>query len=161
MNFGWMAARQGDDMPRERQTQGHATDGGLSIIGPGMTVVGDLVTDGTLRVEGRIEGNVRVAGTVVIGKDGVVTGEIVAQDAVVSGTVDGSLTARSRIEVHASARVAGDLRARSMQLDEGAILNGSLAMGPEQAHAAPTLTAPGGPEIRTLSGVEASSRAAS
>ncbi len=144
----------------------HMPDGGLSIIGPGMTVVGDLVTGGTLRIEGRVQGNVQVAGTVVIGKDAVVEGEVVAEDAIVSGSVDGSLLARSRIEVHATARVAGDLRARSMQLDEGAVLNGRLAMGPGEV--VPTRSAAGsGPvrhgaaELRRVEGHEPSSLAAS
>lgn len=154
-------------MSRERPANAaHTSDGGLSIIGPGMTVVGDLVTDGTLRIEGRVEGNVQVAGAVVIGKDGIVTGDIMAEDAIVSGTVDGSLAARSRIEVHPTARVEGDLRARSMQLDEGAILNGTLAMGPEDVPAsadAPPHERPRTPtpDLRQLAGGEAPSRAVS
>jgi len=118
-----------------RDSAGTPPESVISIIGPGMTVVGDLTTDGPLRIEGRVEGSVRVGHTLVIGKDGVVVGDVRAEDAVVSGTIDGSLTASSRIEVHATAKVEGDLRARSMQLDEGAVLNGSLAMGTDLSDA--------------------------
>jgi cytoskeletal protein CcmA (bactofilin family) len=66
---------------------------------------------------------------VVVGKDGVVSGDITTQDAVVSGTVIGTLVAESRLELQATCRIEGDIRARRMQLEEGAILNGTVHMG--------------------------------
>lgn len=101
----------------------------ISIIGPGMKVVGDCDTDGTVRIEGRVEGNVRAGKAVVIGKDGVVEGTIVTQDAVISGRIRGTLTAESRLELQATSRIEGDIHARRMQLEEGAILNGTVHMG--------------------------------
>jgi len=59
----------------------------------------------------------------------VVTGDIVTQDAVVSGTVIGTLVAESRLELQATCLVEGDIRTRRMQLEEGAILNGTVHMG--------------------------------
>jgi cytoskeletal protein CcmA (bactofilin family) len=101
----------------------------ISIIAQGMNVVGDCETDGTIRIEGRVEGSVRAGKAVVVGKDGVVFGDIVTQDAVVSGVVTGSLVVESRLELQATCRIEGDVRARLMQLEEGAILNGTLHMG--------------------------------
>ena len=69
----------------------------VSIIGPGMKVVGDCTSDGTIRVEGQIEGSVKAAKSVVIGKEGVVLGDVVTQDAIVAGRVNGSISADSRI----------------------------------------------------------------
>lgn len=68
----------------------------VSIIGPGMKVEGDCVTDGSLRVEGRIEGGVKAAKAVVVGEKGVVAGSIHTQDAVVAGSVSGTIVAESR-----------------------------------------------------------------
>lgn len=116
-------------MARERQNQGSFSDGVISIIGPGMTVIGDLETDGTLRVEGRVEGTIRAGKGVVVGKEGSVDGNVFTQDAVISGAVQGTLVAGSRLEVHATARIEGEVRAPRMQLEDGAILNGNLAMG--------------------------------
>jgi cytoskeletal protein CcmA (bactofilin family) len=121
-------------MARERQAAG-IPDGVISIIGPGMKVVGDLETEGTLRIEGDVRGTVRAGKAVVVGKDGSVDGDIHTQDAVVSGTVMGSLVAESRLEVQATARIEGDVRALRMQLEEGAVLNGNLAMGPGEVAA--------------------------
>ncbi len=116
-------------MARDRNSGGAPSDSVISIIGPGMTVVGDCTTDGTIRIEGRVEGSVRAGKAVVIGKEGVVDGDVSTQDAVVSGTVTGTLVAASRLEIQATARIEGEVRAKRMQLEEGAVLNGTVRMG--------------------------------
>ena len=116
-------------MARDRSGNGAPPESVISIIGPGMKVVGDCETDGTIRIEGRVEGSVRAGKAVVIGKDGLVIGDIATQDAVISGTVNGTLVAESRLELQATCRIEGDIRARRMQLEEGAILNGTVHMG--------------------------------
>jgi len=102
----------------------------MSIIGPGMHIVGDIVTDGTVRVEGRIEGTIRAGKAVVVGKDGEVQGEIFTQDAVIGGTVRGSVTAESRLELQATCNIQGQIQARAqhLQLEEGARFNGQIQM---------------------------------
>lgn len=100
----------------------------ISIIGPGMKLVGDCETDGTIRIEGSVEGSVKAGKAVVVGKDGKVKGDISTQDAVISGSVVGTVSADSRLELQATARIDGEIRARRMQLEEGAILNGTVQM---------------------------------
>ncbi len=116
-------------MAKERQAQGSPPDSVISIIGPGMKVVGDCTSDGTVRVEGSVEGSIRAGKAVVIGKDGFVDGDIVTQDAVVSGRVRGTLTAESRVELQSTSQIEGEVVARRMQLEEGGILNGTVQMG--------------------------------
>lgn len=101
----------------------------VSIIGPGMKVVGDCSSDGTIRVEGQVEGSVKASKSVVVGKDGVVLGDIVTQDAIVAGRVNGSVQADSRVELQATCRVEGDIRSRRIKLDEGGQVDGQLHMG--------------------------------
>jgi cytoskeletal protein CcmA (bactofilin family) len=101
----------------------------ISIIGPGMRLVGDIDTDGTVRIEGSVEGNVRAGKAVVIGKDGSVEGSVSTQDAVISGRLVGTLIAESRLELQATSRIDGDVYARRLHLEEGAVLNGAVHMG--------------------------------
>lgn len=110
----------------------------ISIIGPGMKLVGDCETDGTIRIEGSVEGSVKAGKAVVVGKEGKVKGDVTTQDAVISGSVAGTVTAESRLELQATARIDGEIRARRMQLEEGAILNGTVQMesGPKAAPSA-------------------------
>ena len=120
-----------------RDTSGTPPESVISIIGPGMRVVGDCVTEGTVRIEGTVEGTVKAGKAVVIGKQGKVVGDISTQDAVVSGHVSGTLVAESRLELQASCRIDGEVRTRRMQLEEGAVLNGTVEMGDKKRAPAP------------------------
>jgi cytoskeletal protein CcmA (bactofilin family) len=94
-----------------------------------MRIVGDCETDGTVRVEGTVEGNIRAEKAVVVGREGKVKGDIATQDAVISGMVQGTIRAGSRLEVQATSRIEGEVVADRMQLEEGAVLNGTVQMG--------------------------------
>ncbi|MHB1191612.1 MAG: bactofilin family protein [Longimicrobiales bacterium] len=115
-------------MARDRAGNGAPMESVISIVGPGMKVIGDCETDGTIRIEGVVEGSVKAGKAVVVGKDGKVKGDIFTQDAVISGTVVGTVSAESRLELQATARIDGEVRARRMQLEEGALLNGTVQM---------------------------------
>jgi len=114
----------------------------ISIIGPGMKVVGDCHTEGTVRIEGLVEGSVRAGKAVVIGKQGAVRGDVHTQDAVVSGHVAGTLVEESRLELQATSQIDGEVRTRRMQLEEGAVLNGTVEMGEKKKPAASSAPAP-------------------
>ena len=116
-------------MAKEPANAAQTRDNVISIIGPGMRVVGDCDTDGTLRIEGTVEGTVRAGKAVVIGKDGVVKGDVVTQDAIIGGRVTGSVVAESRLELQATCVVDGEIRARRIKLDEGGLLNGTVQTG--------------------------------
>ena len=122
-------------MARDRAGNGATPlDAVISIIGPGMKVIGDCETDGTVRIEGTVQGSVRAGKAVVVGKDGIVDGNIETQDAVISGHVKGTLVAESRLELQATCHLEGEVRARRMQLEEGAVLNGTVSMGEAAAN---------------------------
>jgi cytoskeletal protein CcmA (bactofilin family) len=124
------------DMAKDNNTaQQVRGDNVISIIGPGMKVVGDCETDGTLRIEGTIEGTVRAGKAVVIGKDGFVKGDVVTQDAIVGGRVSGAVVAESRLELQATCVIEGEIRARRIKLDEGGRVNGTVHTGEVRAPA--------------------------
>lgn len=115
--------------------RGKGDENAISIIGPGMTIEGDLDTDGVVRVEGRVLGGVRAGKAVVIGRGGEIEGDVVTQDAVVGGTVRGTIVAESRLELQAGCVVEGEIRTRPehLKLDEGALFNGRIEMSDEPA----------------------------
>ena len=145
-----------------RETSGTPPESVISIIGPGMTVVGDCETEGTVRVEGLVKGTIKAGKAVVIGKQGRVVGDIITQDAVISGHVTGTLVAESRLELQASCHIDGEIRTRRMQLEEGAVLNGTVQMGDKkQVALSPqaTVTATGEPSASGEGGTRAPSGA--
>ncbi len=122
-------------MARERDTGGSPPEQVISIIGPGMKITGDCDTDGAVRIEGTVQGNIRAGKAVVVGKEGLVEGDIVTQDAVISGRVSGSLRAESRLEVQATSRLEGEISAGRMQVEEGSVINGTVKIGKGVAEA--------------------------
>lgn len=121
--------------PMAREKRGPAlrtpnNDAAISIIGEGMQVVGDLITEGTVRIEGRVEGKIRAGKAVVLGKGGEVRGEIETADAVIGGRLEGTITAQGRLEIEATSSIEGEVRARAahLKLDEGASFNGQISM---------------------------------
>lgn len=144
------SSEHGEPMAKGNQSDATPREGVISLIGPGMTVIGDCETEGTLRIEGTVEGSVRTGKAVVIGKGGAVRGDLVTQDAVIGGTVNGTVIAESRLELQATSVVEGEIRARRIQLDEGGRLNGKVSIGepiqappPETGAAAENATADG------------------
>lgn len=113
----------------QREAQQPNREGVISIIGPGMRVQGDCDTEGTLRIEGVVEGTVRAGKAVVIGKDGTVKGDVYTQDAVIGGRVTGTVLAESRLELQATCIIEGEIKARRIKLDEGGKVNGKVLMG--------------------------------
>jgi cytoskeletal protein CcmA (bactofilin family) len=120
-------------MAKDRGVMSSPPEQVISIIGPGMKIQGDCETDGAVRIEGMVRGNIRAGKAVVVGKEGTVEGDIFTQDAVISGTVKGTLRAESRLEVQSTSHISGEILAVRMQLEEGAVLNGTVQMGKDVA----------------------------
>lgn len=107
----------------------------ISIIGVGMTLIGDTDTDGSLRIEGTVRGSVRAGKSVVVGRDGLVDGSVFTQDAVIAGRVSGGIHAESRLELQATSEVSGEIVAPRMQVEEGAKVQGQVAIGASEMKA--------------------------
>ncbi len=102
---------------------------GLSVIDSRLTMRGEIDTDGTVRVDGRIEGVLHRAGMLIVGAGGGVVGDVEAVDVIVAGTIHGNVHATGRVEIEVGAAVHGGIRASTMLLREGAILHGLVAIG--------------------------------
>lgn len=116
-------------MAKESNGAQTARDSVVSIIGPGMRVIGNCETEGTLRIEGTVDGTVRAGKAVVVGKDGEIHGDILTQDAIIGGTVKGTVVAESRLELQATCVIEGEIRARRIKLDEGGQVRGNVHVG--------------------------------
>lgn len=113
---------------------------GYSVIHDRLTIRGELDTDGTVRVEGRVEGPSHRAGTLIVGAGGFIIGDVDARDVVVAGQIQGNVHASGRLEIEAGASIIGEIRANVMVLREGATVHGQISIGatPPAAVTAPT-----------------------
>ena len=107
---------------------GSTGEGALSIIAAGMTVSGDIESSGVVKVEGRVDGSIRSARQVLVGRQGTVKGDIDTREAVIGGNVEGMITASERVEIQATASVQGDIVTRTIVVAEGGRINGTVKM---------------------------------
>lgn len=100
-------------------------------IGAGSTVVGNLESCGNLRVGGQFNGNITEAhgsnATLVIDKDGVLTGDLHYSNLIVAGTIIGTITVSEKMEVYPTAIIRGDIRYKVLDIHPDAKVNGLLS----------------------------------
>src|SRR3989441_7614022 len=89
---------------------------GLSIIGAGMRVVGDISADGVVKIEGSVNGTVRAAKQVLVARGGEVEGDVISREAIIGGDVRGAIYAEERVELQATSVVHGDVRSEERRV---------------------------------------------
>ncbi len=91
-------------------------------------IKGNITTKGTLRIDGKIEGDIKNAEGIIIGENGAIKGNINAQTVVIGGKVTGNITASSGIEMLATAQIFGDITTPQLSINEGVLFEGHCNM---------------------------------
>ncbi len=99
-----------------------------TILGKGSVFEGKLLFEGAVRIDGRFAGEIRAQGSLVVGESAHVAATVEADHIVVQGHVEGDLKAKVLIQVLAPANVQGTLEAPQIEIQRGAVFNGSCAM---------------------------------
>ena len=109
-----------------------AAGSGYSLLDAQLSVAGDLDTGGSLRIDGRLEGNIRRADTVVLGVGATMSGDVHAREVAIGGTITGNVHATERVELQATAIVTGDILTQTILVQEGGVVNGRVLMCPPE-----------------------------
>lgn len=112
--------------PDRREVRGDGS--GLTIVAAGTRVVGDVESDGVVKIEGEVVGTVRAERQVLVARGGRVQGEVIAPETVLGGEVHGGVHARDRVEVQTGAAVHGDIATGRLVIQEGGEVNGTVKM---------------------------------
>jgi cytoskeletal protein CcmA (bactofilin family) len=104
----------------------------VCVIGAKTLVKGEISGEEDVLIEGSVEGHVKVQREVRVGPGGVVKATLEAQSITVSGEVSGDCIAQSRVEIQASGRVTGNIRAPKIIIAEGAMFKGTSDMSPRR-----------------------------
>ena len=123
-----------------------------SILAQGCKFKGEITASGTFRVEGEFEGTISKPESLVVGKSGVVKGDVQVKNAIIGGKMLGNITAENKIELQGGSHVEGDIKTRRLVIDEGVYFEGNCSMGAKNAPGAQQPTkpaaAPATPEMR-------------
>ena len=116
-----------------------ATD---AVLGRGVTFDGTLRFTGNVRIDGTFTGKILSGDALTIGEDANVNAEVSCDSISVHGTANGSLTAKSSIELHAPARVNAAVVAPSLVIDRGVVFDGNVQMRGGRAKGPPRAGGP-------------------
>jgi len=102
---------------------------GTTLISAGTQLKGDISSNGDLRIDGTIIGNIHSAAKIVIGASGVVEGDITGNQADIVGKVSGNIRAKELLQLRGESVVTGNLYAGKLQVEPSATFNGQCHMG--------------------------------
>ena len=105
------------------------TTNASTMIGTGTTITGDLESNGDIRIDGTLIGNLRGKAKIIIGADGAVQGNIEGLQADIMGHVTGTIKVQELLYLHGKTEVKGDIYAGKLQIEPTAVFNGKCHMG--------------------------------
>ena len=112
----------------EPKTQKEMTEM-INTIGAGTTITGDVQSKGDIRIDGTLKGSVNTTGKVVLGKEGVIEGDVVCNNADIAGVLKAKITTTELLSLKSTAKLKGDITTNKLSIEPGASFTGSCSMG--------------------------------
>ena len=101
----------------------------VNIIGQGTSILGDINSNGDIRIDGTLKGSIKTEGKVVLGKEGIVEGDVICQNADISGIIKAKITVSNLLSLKETAKLKGDIVTNKLSIEPGAEFTGSCSMG--------------------------------
>ncbi len=102
---------------------------GSNRIVAGTKIKGEVNSDADFRIDGEIEGTIQTSGRLVVGKTGVIKGNIICTNADVEGTINGTLVVKSTLSLKTTAAIEGEVQTDKLAIEPGAVFNVTCKMG--------------------------------
>jgi cytoskeletal protein CcmA (bactofilin family) len=99
-----------------------------AFLGKGTTFEGKMTFEGLFRLDGKFNGEIFSGDSLIIGETGEVHAEITVNILIVKGKLEGSITAKTRVEIHPPGKILGDIQTPVLVIEEGAIFDGNCRM---------------------------------
>lgn len=115
----------------EEEVGKKSSEPSLSIVAKGTTMVGDVVSDGDIRVEGHIYGRLICKSKLVVGTNGKIEGIVDTKNATVAGEIKGTIVVREVLQLQETAKLFGDVCTAKLMVQQGAVFTGNCKMGIE------------------------------
>jgi cytoskeletal protein CcmA (bactofilin family) len=106
------------------------TNSTTSYLGPGLQIKGEITGNEDLKLDSRVEGLISIGGfRLTVGPGAHLNADVIAREAVISGEVNGDISAADRIEIMKSATIVGDITTGKIIIEEGAYFKGGVEVG--------------------------------
>jgi cytoskeletal protein CcmA (bactofilin family) len=101
----------------------------INLIGAGTTITGDIVSNGDIRINGVLNGNLTaIKGKLFVGETGKITGEVNCKNADISGSIDGKVVVNELLSLRGSSSITGEISINKLSIEPGSKFNGSCRM---------------------------------
>ncbi len=117
-----------DDKNKKAMTQ-IASSASVNTLVQGTKVIGDIVAESDIRIDGQLEGNLKCSAKMIIGSTGRVKGDVQCANAIIEGEFEGKLRVQEVLNVKETAKVIGDIKTDKLIVHSGAVFNVNCAMG--------------------------------
>lgn len=101
----------------------------INIIRTGTEITGDIVCKGDIRIDGKLFGNLKSDGKVVVGDNGYVEGSVNCANATISGTLKVTITVKELLSLKSTSNLIGEITTNKLQIEPGANFSGNCKMG--------------------------------
>ncbi len=112
----------------KKSTTSINTDRIDTLIGKNTKLTGNLTTEGTVRFDGEIIGDVTLSGNLVIGEQGIIKGNVKADNIHLSGVIEGNVISANQVHISTTGKLYGDISVKNIIIDEGGLLQGNCKM---------------------------------
>jgi cytoskeletal protein CcmA (bactofilin family) len=112
----------------------------INLISNGTDITGDIKSNGDIRIDGSLKGNLNTKGKVVIGPTGKVSGEVICKNSEVSGIVEGKIIVGQLLNLKASSKILGDIDTVKLSIEPGAVFSGYCKMSDGETNGTPAST---------------------
>ncbi len=107
-----------------------------AFLGAGTVYQGQLNFLGAVRIDGQFTGEIKSEGTLILGQDAKVEGNVSVSQLILNGSISGDITVAGKTVMHKTAQLTGELTTKSLIMEEGAVLHGNIVMSPARKNAA-------------------------
>ena len=117
-----------------------------SVIGADVEIIGTIKSSGSVRLDGKLEGELLCGGNAILGKSAQVKGNVTATSVSIEGKINGNILAKDKIEMKATATVNGDIKARRLSVEDGVTFVGRSEVNPNSQPVPAPQAQPGVPQ---------------
>jgi len=100
----------------------------INLISNGTDITGDIKSNGDIRIDGSLTGNLNTKGKVVIGPTGKIKGEVICKNSEVSGIIEGKIIVGQLLNLKVSSKIHGDISTSKLSIEPGATFSGNCKM---------------------------------
>ncbi len=135
-----------------------ATEDVSAFVGKGVEFKGTITYNGTVRIDGYLDGEIHTEGVLLVGEEAVITAKVSAGTIVCKGKITGDIVAKEKVKLRAPAVINGGVKTPMLSIEEGVFFNGTLEMAQAPVREVPretglhTVGMPAGPSLKRVAG---------